>query len=99
MFQHVPFIDEQYSDLGASLGRIQVFKCCVKILLEVKSILSEGNLQPHVAATHCLNEVAVKHYVKKKETSWNYQMLGKMNKGGKFSKEIVVLRRWESITG
>ena len=77
MFQHVPFIDEQYSDLGASLGRIQVFKCCVKILLEVKSILSEGNLQPHVAATHCLDEVAVKHYVKKKRNVLELSNVGK----------------------
>ena len=41
------------------------------------SIFGERILQPHVAATHCLDEVAGKYYVKK-ETTWNYQRQGQL---------------------
>ena len=56
------FMDKQYPYLGASPGRIQVCKCCVKTLLEVKSIFSKRNLQPHVTGVaHCLDKVGGKY--------------------------------------
>ena len=65
VFQCGLFTDKQYPCLRASPGRIQVYKWCVNTLLEVKSILSKRNLQPHVGAAHCLDEVADKYYAKK----------------------------------
>lgn len=77
VFQSGLIVDKQYPYMGASPDRIQVCKCCAKTLLEVKSIFSERNLQPHVAAAHCLGIVAGKYYVKK-ETSWSYQIQGQL---------------------
>ncbi|PFX14312.1 hypothetical protein AWC38_SpisGene21535 [Stylophora pistillata] len=77
VFRSGLIVDKQYPYLGASPDRIQVCKCCPKTLLEVKSIFSKRNLQPHVAEAHCLDVVAGKYYVKK-ETSWNYQMQGQL---------------------
>ena len=71
------FIDEHHPYLGATPDRIQVCKCCVKILLEVKSIFSKRNLPPHIAAASYLEKVHGKYYLKK-ETSWNYQIQGQL---------------------
>ena len=71
------FIDNQHPYLGASPDRLQVCKCCVKILLEVKSIFSKGNLPPHIAAASYLEEVDGKYYLRK-ETSWYYQIQGQL---------------------
>ena len=61
LFQSGVFIDMQYPYLGASPGRIQVCTCCIKTLLEVKGIFNKKkNVQPHVGAAHCLDEVAGK---------------------------------------
>ena len=51
------FIDSQHPYLRASPYRIQVYKSCVKILLEVKSVFSERNFPPHSAAASYLEEV------------------------------------------
>ena len=48
--------------MGAFPGRIQVCKCRVKTLLEVKSIFSKINLEPHIGAAHCLDELAGEYY-------------------------------------
>ena len=71
------FIDEHHPYLGATPDRIQLCKCCVKILLEVKSIFSKRNLPPHIAAASYLEKVNGKYYLKK-ETSWNYQIQGQL---------------------
>lgn len=60
------FIDEHHPYLGASPARIQVYKYCVKILLEVKSIFSKRNLPPHIATASYLEKVDGKYYLKKK---------------------------------
>ena len=70
-------IDNQHPYLGASPDRSQVCKCCVKILLEVKSIFSKRNLPPHIAATSYLEDVDGKYYLGK-ETSWYYQIQGQL---------------------
>ena len=71
------FIDKQHPYLRASPDRLQVCKCCVEILLEVKSILSKRNLPPHIAAASYLQEVDGKYYLRK-ETFWYYQIQGQL---------------------
>ena len=54
------FIDKRHPHLGASPGEFKFVSVVSRHFWRSRAFLAKKNLQPHVGAAHCLNQVAGK---------------------------------------